>query len=114
MRSWIIALAGLALVGCMAPSGNEPLEAGETASAPTTSPSAEPAGDALTGSPAEQAEVEPTQAEPVEQTEPTAAPLPDLGVAPELENEVWLNVDAPLRLADLRGQVVLLDMWTFG
>jgi hypothetical protein len=43
-----------------------------------------------------------------------AAPLPDLGPAPELQNEVWLNVDAPLRLADLRGQVVLLDMWTFG
>jgi hypothetical protein len=28
--------------------------------------------------------------------------------------EVWLNSDLPLRLADLRGQVVLLDMWTFG
>lgn len=40
--------------------------------------------------------------------------LEDLGPAPELENEVWLNVDAPLRLANLRGQVVLLDMWTFG
>lgn len=40
--------------------------------------------------------------------------LPDLGEAPELTNEVWLNVDHPLRLADLRGQVVLIDMWTFG
>jgi hypothetical protein len=40
--------------------------------------------------------------------------LPDLGPAPELTNEVWLNVDAPLRLADLRGKVVALDMWTFG
>lgn len=37
----------------------------------------------------------------------------DLGPAPELENEVWLNVDAPLRLADLRGKVVAIDMWTF-
>ena len=27
--------------------------------------------------------------------------LPDLGSAPELANETWLNVDAPLRLADL-------------
>ena len=41
------------------------------------------------------------------------ANLPDLGVAPELTNEVWLNTDRPLRLADLRGKVVLLDMWTF-
>lgn len=52
------------------------------------------------------------------QTEESAAPepvtLPDLGPAPELTNEVWLNVDAPLRLADLRGKVVLLEMWTFG
>ena len=40
--------------------------------------------------------------------------LDDLGPAPELENETWLNTDQPLRLADLRGKVVLLDMWTFG
>ena len=41
-------------------------------------------------------------------------PLSDLGPAPELTNEVWLNTDHPLRLADLRGTVVLLEMWTFG
>jgi len=40
--------------------------------------------------------------------------LPDLGEAPELTNDVWINTDLPLRLADLRGKVVLLDMWTFG
>ncbi len=45
---------------------------------------------------------------------PPTASLPDLGPAPELTNEVWLNVDAPLRLADLRGKVVALEMWTFG
>ena len=45
---------------------------------------------------------------------PVRAPLQDLGLAPELTNEVWLNVDAPLRLADLRGKVVAIDMWTFG
>ena len=45
---------------------------------------------------------------------PITASLPDLGPAPELTNEVWLNVDAPLRLADLRGKVVALEMWTFG
>ncbi len=42
------------------------------------------------------------------------ADLPDEGEAPELTNETWLNTDAPLRLADLRGKVVLLEMWTFG
>lgn len=40
--------------------------------------------------------------------------LPNLGQAPELTNTVWLNVAAPLRLANLRGKVVLLDMWTLG
>jgi hypothetical protein len=39
---------------------------------------------------------------------------PDLGEAPELTNDVWLNTDEPLRLVDLHGKVVLLDMWTFG
>lgn len=42
------------------------------------------------------------------------AKLPDLGPAPELTNETWLNADSPLRLAGLRGKVVLIDMWTFG
>lgn len=40
--------------------------------------------------------------------------LPNLGAAPEFVNDVWLNTDKPLRLADLRGRVVLVDMWTFG
>jgi len=46
--------------------------------------------------------------------ETASGQYPDLGPAPELENTVWLNADGPLRLADLRGKVVLLDMWTFG
>ena len=41
------------------------------------------------------------------------ADLPDLGPAPELSGKVWLNTDTPLHLADLRGKVVLVDMWTF-
>ena len=42
------------------------------------------------------------------------ASLPDLGLAPELTNETWLNVDSPLHLADLRGKVIIVEMWTFG
>jgi thiol-disulfide isomerase/thioredoxin len=45
---------------------------------------------------------------------PEAASLPDLGAAPELSSDTWLNTEAPLRLASLRGQVVLIEMWTFG
>lgn len=40
--------------------------------------------------------------------------LPDYGPAPEIANDVWLNVDAPLRLAGLRGSVVIVDFWTYG
>jgi thiol-disulfide isomerase/thioredoxin len=40
--------------------------------------------------------------------------LPDLGEAPELTNEIWLNTPDPLRLADLKGKVVIIEMWTFG
>jgi len=56
-----------------------------------------------------------TSSKPIEINMPTTSgSLPDLGLAPELTNDVWLNVDAPLRLADLRGKVVAIDMWTFG
>jgi thiol-disulfide isomerase/thioredoxin len=39
--------------------------------------------------------------------------LDDLGPAPELTNDVWINSDKPLRIADLRGKVILLEFWTF-
>jgi len=39
--------------------------------------------------------------------------LPDLGKAPELMNETWINTTEPLRLADLKGKVVIIEMWTF-
>ncbi|MEL7236137.1 MAG: thioredoxin, partial [Chloroflexota bacterium] len=35
------------------------------------------------------------------------------GAAPELHNNVFFNTETPLRIADLRGSVVLLEFWTF-
>ena len=80
------------------------------------------------GTPASLESAPPRDPAPADRLEPTAnamplikpaalpdfrANLPDLGEAPELQNTVWLNTDRPLRLAELRGKVVLLDMWTF-
>ena len=48
---------------------------------------------------------------------PTSMPalsLPDLGPAPDITNEVWLNTDQPLNLTALQGKVVLVEFWTFG
>ncbi|MGB2962704.1 MAG: hypothetical protein WBB69_01825 [Anaerolineales bacterium] len=44
----------------------------------------------------------------------SSSQLSNLGQAPELTNTIWINTEGPLSLAKLRGQVVLLDMWTFG
>jgi len=61
--------------------------------------------------PADQSEIQSQMEEPAM---PKAASLPDLGPAPELTNDTWLNVDSPLRIADLHGKVVIVEMWTFG
>ena len=63
-----------------------------------------------TGSPSDPDDRQATSAA----TQSVDVKLENLGPAPELTNEIWLNTDQPLRLADLRGNVVLLDMWTFG
>ncbi|MDA1000101.1 MAG: hypothetical protein O2807_06240 [bacterium] len=42
-----------------------------------------------------------------------AAGLAAGDTAPEFRAGPWLN-SAPLKLADLRGKVVLIKMWTFG
>ncbi len=33
--------------------------------------------------------------------------------APEVQSPVWIN-SGPLRLADLKGKVVLVEFWTYG
>ncbi len=44
------------------------------------------------------------------------APVANAGVgiqAPEITNETWLNSER-LRLADLKGKIVMVEFWTFG
>jgi len=89
---WFLPALAVLAAGCTAV--NEP----ETAvSPPTHAPSAETVPEEVTAVP------------------PTVrADLPDLGPAPEIRNEVWVNAEAPVTLASVRGKVVLLEFWTFG
>lgn len=43
-----------------------------------------------------------------------AAAMPVIRTAPELHDGIWLNTGVPYKLSNLRGKVVLIDMWTFG
>ena len=89
MKYWIWFLMGLVLSGCTSISMSLPVETEE-------------AGSQLSQTTEEVAASQ------------SSADLNDYDPAPELHNEIWLNTEQPLRLADLRGQVVLLEMWTFG
>jgi outer membrane biosynthesis protein TonB len=51
--------------------------------------------------------------QPTEAQQQLLTSLPIVGTPPELNNEVWLNSD-PLQLADLRGNVVIVEFWTYG
>jgi len=98
MKKWILSVGVFALTACTstaAMTGPTP-DSGMTAPSEEEPPAA-PSADTGAIVPADQ-----------------PPDLPNMGPAPELENEVWLNVAEPLRLADLRGSVVALDMWTFG
>jgi hypothetical protein len=50
-------------------------------------------------------------------TTPTPHPvthlLKDLGPAPALSSLEWINAE-PIRLTDLRGQVVMIEFWSYG
>ena len=96
MKPWFICLITLFLAGCTTP-------------VPTLQPNL----------PTAEAPFSPTSTAELFTPTSTVKPAmnsayPDLGPAPELAGEVWLNTESPLRLAKLRGKVVLVDMWTFG
>src|SRR4051812_40399979 len=89
-------------------------------SAPTPEPTAEalPTNPSTPGTPTAippaMTFIPPTGVPTLAET-PQYAAYPNYGPAAELHDNVWLNTDSdqPLRLADLRGQVVLLEFWTF-
>lgn len=86
-RGWIAGLTTIlaaVLAGCGAAAQSQP-------EPPPPEPESEPAPD-----------------------QPPAAPAVNYGPAPEITNEEWLNTDAPIRIADQRGKVVLVEFWTFG
>ncbi len=97
LKRYLIGLITLFLVGCAA------AETGPSSEEKQNESSQAPATSALSAS-AKRAYSEQT----------IRSELDDYGLAPELINEVWLNTDQPLRLSELQGKVVLLDMWTFG
>ena len=100
MKYGYLLLVLLITAGCAAVGGNA--EANELPSQRTDTPITAPVVLKATASPA---------TANLERSQPSS--LLDLGEAPEFKNTVWLNSN-PLRLADLRGKVVLVDMWTFG
>jgi hypothetical protein len=100
MKLWLVWLyllvLALILAACAAPAA--------TAQPTLTTPKA----PASTAAPAGQPDPSPTMVPSMNSR------YPDLGPAPELAGDIWLNTEAPLRLDGLRGKVVLVDMWTFG
>ena len=108
-KIWRSALTAACLVaGCALPAPNPP--AAPLAAAPNKAqgvllPTVTPEG-AQSAAPAPLGDLTPDQAA-------LLAILKNHGPAPELFNETWLNT-APLKLADLRGKVVMLEFWTFG
>ena len=97
-----------ALTACVAPIPEEPTESVR----PALPRQAQPLPAAPSDSDGAVADA------PIQSTLTTAqaqvlAGLIDQGPAPELLNETWINSD-PLRLADLRGKVVIVEFWTYG
>ncbi len=111
---WII--IGLIVTACraeMLPDESlSAVEAGSmtTAVAPTT-PHLNPTLIPATQAPPATPTLIPTEIPPTKET----VNLPDLGPAPEITNQVWLNTDAPVTLASVQGEkAVLVEFWTFG
>jgi hypothetical protein len=58
-------------------------------------------------------EVETSHQAPTAEQRQLLASLAVIGTPSALDNEVWLNSE-PLKLANLRGKVVIVEFWTYG
>ena len=110
MRILILVILVIIASGCALLGNNKPpLKPVESRQAPEITPEITPEPSTET------VEVVPTSIIPIATTtRSNKSNLENFGPAPEITNDVWLNVDRPLRLAELGGKVVLLEMWTFG
>ena len=109
-RSRMVRWAGLFLSILWLAACSTPIQERSSTFADDPAPAAQTSGILATRAPSTDAVASEM---PPEKTSPRAD-LEDFGPAPELENQVWLNTEEPLRLANLSGKVVLVDMWTFG
>ncbi len=118
----LLVLNALALSGCVAPApapAQDEAERAATVEAIQTRVveirATQSAGQTITPTvpaPAPEIENSSSSAATPEQAALLAKLRPQ-GEAPELFNETWLNSE-PLKLADLRGQVVIVEFWTYG
>ncbi len=104
-----LAILILVLSGC---------SGGSSSPLPTVAASVEPSPPTVQSAPIlesptpENAGIEIVAQGTVQPPTPQPVDLPNLGAAPELTNDVWIN-SQPLQLADLQGKVVLIEFWTY-
>jgi hypothetical protein len=98
----------------MDPADAELMATQETTTEPVEAPTEESMVQPEPPDPTEEArEVVEAPADLTPEQQELLASLTVKGAPPELFNEVWLNSE-PLTLEELRGQVVIVEFWTFG
>ncbi|MBW7886660.1 MAG: redoxin domain-containing protein [Caldilineaceae bacterium] len=107
----LVAIVALVIAGCTAAvplrSAQVPAVSQQAIRLPTPTPDPRLAQNA---EPQAVAEAEPAIAP---ELAALLAKYPKRGSVPELTNEIWFNSE-PLKLADLRGKVVMVEFWTYG
>ena len=120
MRRMLLLLLLLSLAACSVETGSDSAESTDSAE---TNPEPEVIAQNPTAPPATAIPTNTALPSTATTAPPTATPttaagpadhLPVLGVAPPINNEVWLNIEEATTLAEQEGKVVLVEFWTFG